>query len=179
MSSLRLALLVVLLTSVGCAPATQHVLVVLDQSLYETLTGVFQLEQTALCGKPDCYEVQPQGGTLLATPVPGWSLEKSRAFNRALLPAVEAGRQFNAVLAAWQPSTPLPPQVHTLIQAIATALLQVTADFPDGTTKTQILAKVSRAQTIILQVVDMILSVRLSTQTAKPAAKPFDPRLMR
>jgi len=142
-----------LAASVACAHP-RHAAVIGDAALYEALADVHAIEQRALCGQSSC------AGVAVAPAVPGWTLEKSQAFNAKLLPAVEAGRQFNQVLATWQPGQPAPAQLHTEITAIGDALQTVAASFPDGVTKQQLISKIATAQAIVLQALDIFLSVK-------------------
>ncbi len=142
-----------LAASMACAHP-RHAAVIGDAALYEALADVHAIEQRALCGQPSC------AGVAVAPTVPGWTLEKSRAFNVKLLPAVEAGRQFTQVLATWQPGQPAPAQLHTEIAAIGDALQNVTAAFPDGVTKQQLLSRIAAAQAIVLQALDIFLSLK-------------------
>lgn len=149
-----LVALAVLATLSACAHP-RHVAVVADSTLYETLNAVHGLEQQALCGQDSCAAAPV--GTPARTP--GWSAEKSKAFNTALLPAVSGGRALTQLLADWKPGQPVPARLHDLIVSLTTSLSRVTADFPDGTTKTAILAKLGQAQSIALQSLDLALTV--------------------
>lgn len=137
---------------VGCAHP-RHVAVVADVALYEALSDAHQIEQRALCGQPSCAGVP-------SSPIPGWSEAKSQAFNRQLLPAVDGGRQFNRLLAAWKPGTPAPAQLQGLITGLAQSLSSITSDFPDGTTKAAILSDISRAQTLLLDALATWIAVK-------------------
>lgn len=138
----------------GCCSHPRHVATVADTALYEVLSDVHAAEQTALCGKASCAGVAP------APTVPGWTQAKSTAFNKKLLPAVEGGRQLNIVLAAWTPGQPLPAQATALIQSLSASLAAVTADFPDGTTKSAILGNIGKAQAIVLNILSLALQVK-------------------
>lgn len=140
-------------SSAGCGATPRHIATVADNGLYEALNDAHALEQAALCGRPSCAGVP-------AMPVAGWSLDKSRTFNRRLLPAVDGGLQFNALLASWKPGDPVPQKVHDLIAGMAGSLAYIAADFPDGTTKTSILAKIGTAEALALQAFDLVLAVK-------------------
>lgn len=148
----RLLIIVALISTVGCASA-RHTAVVADATLYEALNDAHALEQTTLCGVPSCANVA-------ARVTPGWTDAKSQAFNKALLPAVDGGRQFNALLATWKPGQPMPAQIHDLITGMTAALTQVATDFPDGTTKTKVLTDIAQAQSVALTALDVYLSVK-------------------
>ena len=135
-------LLLLILLSTACANP-KHTAVVVDSALYETLNGVFNTEQA-----------------LLSANTPQWTLEKSQAFNKKLLPAVAAGRSFNTLLANWKTGDPIPAQLHDGITGIIEALKQVTTDMPDGTTKTKILTNLASAQSIILTALNLILTLK-------------------
>lgn len=150
----RLIYLLPLLFVLGCGDKTRHVVVAADSALFEVLNAVHGTEQIALCGQPSC------AGVVTAPTAPGWTDAKSQAFNLKLLPAVEGGRQLNRVLAAIKPGDPLPPQVQQIITSVIDALAAVTADFPDGTTKTALLANLGKAQSILLAALQAVLSVK-------------------
>ena len=148
----RLLLLLALIWLPGCASA-RHTAVVVDSSLYEALNDAHSLEQQTLCGVPSCANVA-------ARVTPSWTDAKSQAFNRALLPAVEGGKQFNLLLSAWKPGQPMPQGIHDLITGIASSLTQVAKDFPEGTTKSKVLADIATAQSAALTALDLYLAVK-------------------
>ena len=148
-----LAIATVIVTS-GCAAHAKHLAVVADTAIYEALSDVHIAEQRALCGLPSC------AGSRAVEVAPGWTAAKSRAFNATLLPAVEAGRQYNALIATWRPGTPVPAQVHDLIAALGAALTAITRDFPDGTTKAGILSRIGTVQALALQTLDLALTLK-------------------
>lgn len=125
----------------------RHTAVIADVALYESLNGLHAVEQSALCGLPSCAE------SSRVEFVPGWTLAKSQAFNQKLLPAVQAGRQFNILLRDWKPGTPMPAGLSAIIVSLSQALTAVTQDFPDGTTRAKILASIASAQQIILDAI--------------------------
>jgi hypothetical protein len=149
----RLPILVCLLLA-ACSASTKHVAVVADTALYETLNTIHQAEQTALCGLPSCADV--------ANPptVPGWTLAKSQAFNRALLPAVAAGQEFNTILSTWQVGTPLPDRARALVASLPQALNRIVQDFPEGEARERIVIAIGKAQAIVLQVLNVVLAVK-------------------
>lgn len=146
--------LLFVLAAPACAGKARHTAVVADSALYEVLNSVHQAEQTALCGQPSC------AGVPTAPTVPGWTEAKSQAFNKKLLPAVEGGRQFNRILATVKAGDPLPDAAKAVIQSVSDALAAVTSDFPDGTTKTALLANIGKAQSLILAALQAVLSVK-------------------
>lgn len=135
----------------ACAHAPKHTAVVGDTALFEILSGVHSTEQVALCGQPSC------AGVTASPTVPGWTLAKSQDFNRKFLPAVEGGRQFNLILGRWDPTQPAPPELRALIHSLGDALAAVTADFPDGNVKGQILANIGKGEQIVLNIVDLVV----------------------
>ena len=149
---MRTRLLLVLLFCAGCAHP-RHVAVVTDTAIYEMLNDAHAIEQRALCGQASCAGIPPM-------PMPGWSTAKSVTFNRALLPAVDGGRQFNAVLATWKPGQPMPSKLHDLINGLSASLAQVASDFPDGTTKTAIVTGIGQAQSLILTAIDAYFTIK-------------------
>lgn len=140
-----------LVTSVSCANK-RHVIVVVDSALYEVLSDIHVEEQTALCGQPSCAGVTQRMNT-------GWTDAKSQAFNQKLLPAVQAGRQLNTVLAAWEPGQLMPQAIHDLSVSLGSALTNVTNEFPDGELKSKILADIGSAQRIVLGAIDVFIGV--------------------
>lgn len=138
--------------AVGCAHP-RHTAVTIDAGLYTVLNAVHEGEQRALCGQPSCAGV-------VARVTDGWTDAKSQNFNKQLLPAVESGREFNTVLATWNQNQPVPARVHDLITGLTASLATVTSDFPDGTTKTAILANLAKAQSIALTALDLVLTVK-------------------
>lgn len=137
----RLLTLLILL-SAGCASA-KHTAVVVDSSLYEVLNDTFNAEQI-----------------LLKANTPSWTLSKSQSFNKKLLPVIAAGREFNTILKNWKTGDPIPVQLHDAIINITEALKQVTAEMPDGATKTKILANLANAESIVLNALDLVLSLK-------------------
>lgn len=158
LSRMQIAVMVAAIAIFGtpaCGKGARHALVVADSGLYEILSDVHQVEQTALCGFPSCA-----GHESAAPTIQGWTLAKSQSFNQKLLPAVEGGRSFNALLKAWVPGTPMPAQIHQTIQGISQSLGAVTADFPDGATKAKILGNLAQATQIVINGVDLVLAVK-------------------
>lgn len=149
----RLMLVVLLACTVACNGSLRHTAVSVDTSLYEALNNAHILEQQALCGQSTCANT-------LARVTQGWTDAKSQTFNKALLPAVEGGRQFNALLAAWKPGTPMPREIHDLITSLSYALTQVAGDFPEGSTKTAVIADIAKAQSAALSALDLYLAVK-------------------
>lgn len=146
---IALATTVVTLVASGCAHP-RHAAVVADTALFEVLNDIHTWEQTQLCGQPSCAGV---------TTIPSeWTEAKSQDFNKKLLPAVSAGREFNNLLGDWAPGTPMPAGLSNLIASLSASLTQVTSDFPEGTTKEKILAGIARAQGIILSTLDVLFS---------------------
>jgi hypothetical protein len=146
-----LILTVVALALSGCAKA-RHVAVVVDAGLYESLNTVHAVEQDALCGAPSCAG-QPD------MPVPGYSKDKSMAFNQALLPAIGAGRQLNTQLAAWKSDQPVPASVAVVINGLADSLTAVTKDFPAGSARERMLAAIAQGQRLALALLSSVLTV--------------------
>ncbi len=148
---MRRTLLLTLALLLSACAHPRHVAVLADTALYETISDLHTTEQTLLCGQPSCAGV-------LERVTPTWTDDKSKEFNRRLLPAVAGGREFNAVLASWQPGQPMPTLLHQLVGSLGTALTTVAASFPEGTTKTQILADIAKAQAIVLSALDLLMS---------------------
>src|SRR4029077_21105137 len=94
----------VVLFSISACAHPKHTAVVVDSSLYEVLNDTFITEQA-----------------LLSSGAAGWNLKKSQAFNKKLLPAVDAGRQFNTILSNWKTGDPIPAQLHDAIEGITSA----------------------------------------------------------
>lgn len=147
-------LFVLILSAPACSNSTRHVAVVVDTGLYEVLADTHAIEQQALCGLPSCATSSK------VEALPGWTKAKSQQFNKDLLPAVEAGRQFNRLLATWKPGDPLPRQVVDTVNGLASALTAITTDFPDGSTKTQILGDIAKAQSIIINAFSVYLTLK-------------------
>lgn len=146
-------MVVALVFAAGCNGTLRHTAVAVDASLYEALNNAHVLEQQTLCGQSSCANT-------LARVTPGWTDAKSQTFNQAILPAVEAGKQFNALLATWKPGQPMPQAIHDLIRSLAYALTQVAGDFPEGSTKTAVIADIAKAQSVALTALDVYLSVK-------------------
>lgn len=131
----------------------KHVAVVADTALYEALSDIHQLEQRALCGRPSCAGI-PE------VPISGWSHDESVAFNKTLLPAVDAGLEFNEILATWTPGQPAPERLRATMLAISGALQRILADFPAGTTRDGILAAIAQAERIIIDALNAYIEMR-------------------
>jgi hypothetical protein len=142
------------LTLSACSASARHVAVVADQTIFEVLNDIHAGEQTALCGLPSCAT-----STKVET-LAGWTLAKSQAFNKKLLPATEAGRQYNTLLANWTPGTPVPQEITALVSSLGQSLTAVVADFPAGSTKDTILKNISTAQGIVLSAFNLVLAVK-------------------
>lgn len=153
MKFLSAVILAAALTSACAQP--RHVAVLADTALYEVISDTHSIEQTVLCGMPSCAGVSSR-------PTAGWDDAKSRLFNAHLLPAVAAGREFNSILASWKPGQPMPAMLHNLILSLSQSLSAIASDFPEGQTKTNILADISKAQSIVLSAMDLLMSVGLN-----------------
>ncbi len=136
----------------GCAASARHTAVLADTALYEALNNIHVTEQIALCGQASCA-----GVALRVTPT--WTDEKSQDFNRRLLPGIAAGREFNAVLASWVPGQPMPTMLRNLVVSLSSSLSAVVASFPEGSTKSTILADIAKGQSIVLSALDLLLSI--------------------
>lgn len=144
----------------SCAGKARHVAVVADTALYETLSDVHASEQVALCGQPSCAGEPDR-------PIAGWSKAKSLAFNQKLLPAVEAGRQYNRLLSQWQVGQPMPPQLAGLIRSLGDSLKDIAEYFPEGTSKTKIIGQIAAAQQIALSTLSAVLDVASTLKGAR------------
>lgn len=147
-----------LLTAASCQQSARHTAVVTDTALFELLNDTHAVEQTALCGQPSC------AGVPAVPTVPGWTLAKSQTFNRAFLPAVEAGRQFNVVLAKWDPAQPAPAELRALVKSLGDSLAAVTLDFPESQTKAKILGNLGKGEQIVLNVFDLVVLEKGATK---------------
>jgi len=136
-------ILLVLAFTISACANPKHTAVVVDSSLYEVLNDTFTVEQA-----------------LLKANNPSWDLAKSQAFNKKLLPAVDAGRQFNTILANWKTGEPIPAQLHDAITGITQALRQVSTDLPDSPTKTKIVSNLANAESIVLTALDLVLTLK-------------------
>jgi len=138
----------------GCGAKQLHTAVVADQTLFTLLSSVHAGEQTVLCGQSSCANVtaRPSGAA--------WTDAKSQAFNVKFLPAVEAGRQYNLVLSKIKPGNPLPQEATDLINGLADSLKAIADDYPDGSSKSKILAEIGQAQSIVLKAVAVILTIK-------------------
>jgi hypothetical protein len=128
--------------SSGCAKP-KHTAVVVDSSLFEILNDTFAAEQA-----------------LLRTGDPRWTTERSQEFNKKLLPAVDAGRQFNTILSNWKSGDPIPAQLHDAIDGITAALKQISTDLPPGTTRDKIISNLATAESIILNALNLVLTLK-------------------
>jgi hypothetical protein len=149
-----LSLCAIVAFSSACAAKSYHTAVVADTEVFAVLDGVHRAEQTVLCGSFSCAGVaaRPAGAA--------WNDAKSQAFNLKFLVAVEAGRMFNTQLRSWKPGTPAPLAITQLINSLADSLSAIAAEFPDGTTKTKILADIGTAQSVILKAIAIVMSVK-------------------
>jgi hypothetical protein len=121
----------------------KHTAVVADSSLYEALNSTFVAEQAYFHSNPQ-----------------SWNQTQSQGFNRKLLPAVDAGRQFNKILSNWQTGQPIPEELSLAITGITEALNQISTDFPDSATKTKILGYLATAESVILTALNVILQLK-------------------
>lgn len=149
----RLILALALALSVSCAAKDKHIAVVVDVALFEAISDIHATEQTALCGFPSCAN-RPDA------PIDGWSKAKSLAFNKALLPASEAGMQLNTALADWNPDDPPPSQIRVLAQALSDALVSIADSFPPGSSRERLLLQIAQAQKVALQLLSAVLGSR-------------------
>lgn len=139
---MKKALLVSVFFLASCANP-KHTAVVADNTLYEVLNDTFNIEQA-----------------LLKSNTPQWTLQRSQAFNKQLLPAIQAGRQFNIILKNWKSGQPIPVELHDAITGITEALKQITLELPDGSTKTKILSNLANAESIVLTALDLVLALK-------------------
>jgi hypothetical protein len=72
-----------------------------------------------------------------------------RDFSVKLLPALKTGRALNQILSVWQPGTPLPSDVVTLVSTAGTLSQIVLTALPDGPTKTQLLLYTNALQSAV------------------------------
>lgn len=144
MKSLLPIFLACSLAVVSCAKP-RHTAVVVDVALLQVMTDIHVAEQSALCGLPSC------AGSNVEEFLGGWTRVKSIEFNKALLPAVESGKQFNEVLRNWKRGQSMPVNVAVLISSLGQALSRVTADFPASSQRESILAGIAKGQMMILQ----------------------------
>lgn len=136
-------LILILAFTISACAHPRHTAVVLDNSLYEVLNDTFTTEQT-----------------LLRANTPGWTLQKSQDFNKKLLPAVDAGRQFNTILSNWKVGEPIPTQLHDAITGITDALKQISTDLPSGNLKEKIISNLANAESIILTALNLVLTLK-------------------
>jgi len=132
---MRIVVCLSLIGLLSCAKH-RHVAVTVDAALYEMLAEVHSTEQMALCGAPSCVNRAD-------TPIAGWSHDQSLAFNRALLPLAESGRQLNVRLENWQPDQKVPVEVVTLVNGLGQSLTSVLMSFPAGSTKEKLLVSIA------------------------------------
>lgn len=148
--------LAVALAFSGCAnKSAKHSATVIDVGLYEVLNSIHETEQQALCGHPSCAQF---AGAVPA--VQGWTVEKSAEFNRKLLPAVTAGKEFNATLRAWKPGEPMPQQVRDLIASLSASLTTVIGEFPVSQQREQLVTYIARAQALVLSAMNILLGAQ-------------------
>jgi hypothetical protein len=142
------------LTLSACGASARHIAVVADQTIYEAVADIHSGEQAALCGLPSCAT------STKVEVLPGWTLAKSQAFNKKLLVGEDAARELNSIVSGWTPGASVPTTVTTLIGHLADSLTNVLADFPNGSTKTKMLADIRIAQSIVLNAFNIILIVK-------------------
>ncbi|SRR5712692_3122559 len=147
---MRALLCIILVLSLSCAKP-RHVAVTVDAALYGALEEIHSTEQMALCGAPSC-------ANRVDMPIAGWSHGQSVAFNRALLPLAESGRQLNVRLVGWQPGQPAPAEVVTLVNGLGQSLTAVLMSFPAGSTKERLLVSIATIQQIVLSLLNQLLS---------------------
>lgn len=152
--SIITALVVGSLVAMACAASTRHVVVTVDNTAYETLADVHNLEQRALCGLPSC------AGSTVENTLPGWTLAKSQKFNQLLLPGVRGGQKLNQLLAQLGPGKPMPADLSTTIQSIGASLTAVINDFPPGTTRSQLIQDLAVIQQAVLDGVNLVLAAK-------------------
>jgi hypothetical protein len=143
------ALALVVLT-VSCAhPRT--VAIQVDSAIYAVLVEIHQEEQQALCGQPSCANVPDGNG------MPGWTREKSQAFNQRLAYAAKASVELTKNLQAWKPGQPISANVRALIESIGQSLAVLIQTFPDGPSKTDMLSDFGKAQQLALSIMADVL----------------------
>ena len=151
----KLIIIFISLLSIGCVhQSPRTILFIGTESLQEILTDISNAEQQTLCQRDNC--IQPDN-TILATPVEGWSRDKSRAFNQKLVPIKDTGSTFNQLLLTWTPGAPMPQQLRTFISQLGSLVPVLANDFPEGTTKTRILTDFNKAQQFVLQAISIYI----------------------
>ena len=81
-----------------------------------------------------------------------------RCFNAKLLVALEAGRALNKSMMTWQPGTPMPDSVRTVMGTVSNLSEAVLATLPDSPTKSKLLLYSGAVQTAVLDVITKVAS---------------------
>ena len=136
--SLRFSVAVILaLAVVGCSIKTRDQAKVWDVAIAKTLFAVQDGEQT----------VFEQHGITEA---------QHQAFNRALVPALEAGRTINLAVLAWKPGQAPPVEIGQAAKALKAASQLIEDTWP-AAASTGVLGKILKAQGALTDLLLLIM----------------------
>ncbi len=125
----------ILALAVGCASAPRHQATVASGSVYNALATVQDTEATLF-----------KGGQITDT--------QHKAFAEKMVIALEAGRAFNAAVAAWPHGTPIPPTLKQSVDNVFKSTNAALAVLPLGPARD---ALVSRVLAVAQAVTDALL----------------------
>lgn len=115
------------LIAVACAAKTHKAMVTYDATALSTVQTIAAVESSL-----------SDAGLLTAS--------QSLSLRRKLTPVITLGQRATEALIAWQPGSPIPPDLLALSDALGTLLAEVVALLPDGSAKSQLLAAIAVAQ---------------------------------
>ena len=121
------AVALLVLTTIACVPRPLPVMTTFDASALASVQMVATTE-TAL------------SSTGVLTPT------QALAIRQRLRPVIEYGERSTTALIAWQPGSPIPPDLLALSDAMGQLLVDVVKILPDGSAKAQLLAVIATAQ---------------------------------
>lgn len=149
-----LAIGAVLLTA-ACALGVRHSLVVVDTALYASLNTASQTADQLLEEK-------------LITPA------QRQQIAVELVPAIKAGREFNAEILKWDPSEALPPQVREIAKRIRNISTSIVGNLP-APAQSRLTAVLTKIQVEILNIIVGTAGVTTSPAPGGMTTMPTQP----
>jgi hypothetical protein len=153
----RLAIVSTLVTAslfaFSCAhgQAVRHGGTIASTAIYTALNDASSAADTL------CANHNPVGQPIACDPAPGHITTAQRIqLAKNLLPAIAAGRDFNATVKAYDPSKPMPSQLVTIATSISKAFTDIVNNWPDDKTKAVMLNALGGVPGAILKFLGLI-----------------------
>jgi hypothetical protein len=127
----------------ACAGSLRHKAIAADSAVYTSLTAI-QVTADQLCANKSTAPAPIACTGVIST-------AQRIEIAKYLLPALQAGKDLNSVIKVWQPGTPAPAEIATIIGKIKQLVDNVLANWPNADAKAQLQGKVLEAQSAVLK----------------------------